>query len=79
MFKWLSLKKFSLMAFKWSKEESELLTSLVKYNFNKYLEKWGKKIGKNYLNNFIYQTTLLKKFSELQNNADNIGTVTLIH
>lgn len=25
MFKWLSLKKFSLMAFKWSKEESTLL------------------------------------------------------
>lgn len=25
MFKWLSLKKFSLMAFKWSKEESNLL------------------------------------------------------
>ncbi len=67
------------MAFKWSKEESELLTSLVKYNFNKYLEKLVKKIGKNYLNNFIYQITLRKKFSELQNNADNIGTVTLIH
>lgn len=30
MFKWLSLKKFSLMAFKWSKEESSLLETLVK-------------------------------------------------
>ena len=30
MFKWLSLKKFSLLVFKWSKEESELLALLVK-------------------------------------------------
>jgi hypothetical protein len=52
MFKWLSLKKFSLMVFKWSKEESDLLARLVKYQFSRFLEKSAKKTGKNFQKNF---------------------------
>ena len=79
MFKWLSLKKFSLMVFKWSKEESDLLANLVKYQFKWFVENWAKKTGKNFLKIFTSKMHPMKRYSELRNSADSIGTVMLTH
>ncbi len=48
MFKWLSLKKLSLMAYRWSKGESELLSRLVSRNGKK---DWKKLAEELYISN----------------------------
>ena len=74
MFKWLSLKNFSLLTFRWSTEESDILTALIKL-LCFYSDKTVKRIGKFWLKSFILKILQNKKFLEPQSNADNIGTV----
>jgi predicted ATPase len=73
MFKWLSLKKFSLLTFRWSNEESQILTNLIKYPYF-YSDKMEKKIGKDSLKSYMWQTAPNRRCFGLRNNAASIGT-----